>query len=421
MWLLIVVLIAVLAAALVALFAVILRSTARRPSADESVASELDPGPAISITEARGSDGRILLRLDDVVLATFTADPGRFEPAAVAGNAAVLAAVTEIARWAPRLAEAVRSRQIMQFTFDTKVMTALADGTARLMSGGKAVAVDSRTARTIAIGTIVAPPVVVGGPVLLALLPAAVAALVSAKQQRVLDGALDRIDNGLDQLRDRLVDADFGVLLAAGNLSSELVLAAASGRIPAQLAAELAVARREVEAAYHARRRGMRRFIAAVQKAHDEHERTHGSVDTWPKGVAEAFGSREQFRDDVLLFVRSAMLRAHLAVATAAVVAHEGDALTAFRLLERTDIELREDVFDVRRRLVALGTYEPTGWRTKEARAAHQLARELTSRIDNEIGDVLSVEVPAMLEVTVDPAADASIFDVSSGEQSDPA
>jgi hypothetical protein len=176
-----------------------------------------------------------------------------------------------------------------------------------------------------------------------------------------IQAAVDRIERRLGELLTRVRDDDHGELSAAEALIPALLDAAIDGRVPPQLAAELAVHRQRVESIYFSRQRFVERFRDELQKRQDRHEVRTDESRAWARGVTKAFGDRETFEAEVLIYARAMSLRARLAFCTAAVVSLDGQPEVAQSML-RDITEKTADAFgDISRRLTALAREDP-GW-----------------------------------------------------------
>ncbi len=377
---------------------------AHEESSGESAAFELSTPVVCS---QRSDSGQLKLRADDRLLATIDLEPDQVgsRVETVQAGTTVTAAVLELSRTIPGLLDTLASSGY-QLTFSRETLRGLAKGSMRMMSGDYAIAVDAASARVVEIGQLSrrgASRVAASWPQLLA---GGTAIAAAAVQQYQLEAALSEINAGIDELYQRHVDDDSGRLQAASYLVREAISAAQEGVIPAQMATELAVARREVEGIYFARREQMRRFVDDIEKAQDLYEAKHGQAVPWAKGVKEAFGNPTHFHADALAFVRSAAVKAHLAAGAAAVIAADGRPDFSFNLLQENEDLLRADVLDFQRRISALAAVTPSKFfrRLGKSDEFHAVVESLRGEIDQRIKPLLPLKGPETISLQLDPA-----------------
>ena len=351
------------------------------------------PATELAVRSEPTSRGGFQLIVNDRLLATLELAPDATpERPEIRTNRSTTAAMLELTRSVPHVAQAMRTAGF-NMTFTKETLRGLSGGSLRLMSGSRAVAVDSATAQIVELGKVTgsgAGKLAASWP---ALLSGGIAVAAAAQQQHQLDAALNEINAGIEDLHQRHIDDDAGALLAAAHLASEVLSASQRGEIPAQIAHEVAIARREVEAVYFSRRQGVRRFITAIEQAQNDHEATKGEALAWPSGVEKAFGDAHRFHAETLAFVQAATVKAHLAAGTAALVAADGNADYAFDLLDSTDELLRRDVLELNRRLTALVSSEPQGLRNRsDRRLAHGVVGKLVMALDQHIAPLLPLE-----------------------------
>ncbi len=378
----------------------------RTKAAFEESPGELELSVPV-VRSQRSENGRLTLRADDRLLATIDLEPAPAVSgveAAPAGTT-VTAAVLELSRTVPGLLDTLASTGF-QLTFSRDTLRGLAEGSLRMMSGDYALAVDAATARIVEVGKIgrtAASRLSASWPQLLA---GGTAIAAAAVQQHQLEAALSEINAGIEEVYQRQIDDDSGRLHAASYLVREAISAAQEGPIPAQMTTELAVARREVEGIYFARREQMRRFIEDIEKAQDQHEAKHGQAVAWAKGVKEAFGNPAHFHADALAFIRSAAVKAHLAAGAAAAIAADGRPDFSFALLQENEDLLRADVLNFQRRINTLAAFTPSQLlrRFGKSDEFHAVVESLRGEIDHRIKPLLPLRAPDTIALQLDPA-----------------
>ncbi len=228
----------------------------------------------------------------------------------------------------------------------------------------------------------------VGGPTI-ALAAGAVA--MSVAQQQRLDRALAVIEQRIDLVIDRMRDDDHGRLDAAEALLGQLEARSAERPSP-QLRAELAAARQTIDAVYFARRRYGQRLGDAIGDAQDASEADGGAAQAWASGVLDAVGDPEQLRSELLVYLRAVVVRARLATSTSAILAIDGDIDDANRLLGETVEDLRNDFYDLYRRLRPLAQWAPRRaipWKRRDWDRAHDTMVEVYELMAGEVEPLL--------------------------------
>ena len=194
------------------------------------------------------------------------------------------------------------------------------------------------------------------------LVVAAIAAATAYAEQRVMEKRFAELQRAVDRLEIRLRDDDLGSLEAADRLVDHLQADVAQGRVPPQLATELALARRDVERVYLSRRRFAGRFLRALEDAQKRKaEKGSDRMRTgWAGDMADELRDRKSgVVDELALFVQAMVVRARLTAATAAVVASQGNGGSALRMIDDLDSELKHDYFELYRKLRALARFGP--------------------------------------------------------------
>ncbi len=239
-------------------------------------------------------------------------------------------------------------------------------------------------------------------------------ALGIAQQQR-LDRTLAVIDRRLGLVVDRLRDDDHGRLDAAEALL-ELV-DTRSAEIPGpQLRSELAVVRQHVESVYFARRRFAERVAAAIGDAQLAEEVDSGEARAWADGVLDAVADPEELRSELFVYLRALVVRARLATTTSTIIALDGDAADAARLLADTVAELRRDFYAVYRRLRPLAQWAPERGRSLRRRdweRAHETVQEVFALMAGEIEPLLPPAVSDEVELDVVVDDDGEVTDAA--------
>lgn len=323
-------------------------------------------------------------------------------------NLVVSGLLMEAARFVPPLADALQHAGTYTVSFSRSTTQALATGEAVLMTGGRALATDAATRQIIEGAVIVgtASTFSVAWPVLLA---GGVAVGAAAYSQHQLQKALKTIDTRLRHIEERQFLDDVGVLMGSQNLAHDLVDAAQIGTIPDQLASELAVARREVERVYFARRQRIEQCLDDIRIAQDRSAAVAtGDKVSWAKNVDKSFGNLDVFENETLLYLRSATCRAHLAAATAAVLSVQADPSVAFALLDRTEADLRDSLNTFDRHLKALEDHPPTGYRSGP-KSAHRVVIGVRQVIEEEVRLILPLEANDTISMDIEIRHPASV------------
>ena len=191
-----------------------------------------------------------------------------------------------------------------------------------------------------------------------AALPIVIAGAAAYAQQRQLNNTLDEIKEMVQQIEARLEDSDSGVCDAAERFLSLAQDALADGGFTEYLELELAAQRTAVEGLYCARKQWVDRFkkkLEAEQIAQEQHD---GPGQPWVKSVAE-LARTGKLEQELTLFIRALLSRTKLGVLTAVVLAEEGRGLTAMKLIQQVEIELRSQFFDLHNRLASLARIAP--------------------------------------------------------------
>jgi hypothetical protein len=269
------------------------------------------------------------------------------------------------------LREAASKGEGLTVAFPAEIVTGLRTGAFHLMqsaNGALPVAVDSAgkiAAHARVVGSATAAGAVGGaaagatvGAVAIVALPILIASAAAYAQQRQLEKSLASIQAVVERIEARLEDTDSGVCDAAEQFLMLIEDSLAEGGLTEYLRLELASQRTAVEALYGARRRWVQRFKLDLEREQIKRERSKGRGQPWVDTVVESVkgGKLEQ---ELTLFIRSLLSRTKLSVLAAAALAEEGRGSAAMQLINRSEIELRSEFFDLHRRLVPLARVEP--------------------------------------------------------------
>lgn len=291
-------------------------------------------------------------------------------------TAPVLAAVQALAEGAPTLMAALSRAAVagdaLAVTFRPEVIAGLRDGTLHLMQSGTRtipVAVDG-AGKIAAHGTVVAGAgaAVTGGATVLAggsamavataALPVVIVAGAAYMQQAELRRRLDAIQDVVERIEARLEDADTGVCDAADQFLELVQDVLNEGGLTDYLRYELAAQRASVESLYQARRRWVARFKRTLEEEQIEFERDKGRRQPWVDSVLDD-AKDGRLERELILFVRSLLSRSKLSLLAAASLAENGRPKSALRLIDKAETELRQEFFDLHRRLKPLGKFAP--------------------------------------------------------------
>lgn len=315
-----------------------------------------------------------LIEMDGHVLMSVAPLPAIQERPAMQPSSALLAALQAVgsssAALTTALKQAASNGQGLRVAFPPEVVNGLRTGTLHLMtSGSRALptAVDTG-------GKIVSHASVVGGSVAGAgvgiaagatiatvaavALPIVIAGAAAYAQQRQLDQSLASITAVVERIEERLEDTDTGLCDAADEFLQLVHDAMSDGGLSDYLRVELAAQRTRVEALYGARRRWVERFKKTLESEQVAREQSKGRGQPWVDSVADHAKSGK-LEQELILFVRSLLSRSKLGVVAAAALAEDGRGATALKLIDRYQGELRQEFFDLQRRLVPLAKYAP--------------------------------------------------------------
>jgi hypothetical protein len=233
--------------------------------------------------------------------------------------------------------------------------------------------------------------------VALPLVIAAGAALAASwAQQRWLEQTFAGVERALARIETRLRDDDFGTLDAAEALLEVIGDRAAFGDLAPQVRAELAVAHRQVEAIYRSRLRFVERFKVDLERWQVQAVRKDGKPVTWTPEVVDALIEDDSTTvAELVVFFQAMLTRARISTASAALLVTEGDAMSAFRIIDGVRSSIRHDYFDLHNRLAALARNEIDAsiWKnpfsSKDRRNAHEIVSILSGNLDRAIGEHL--------------------------------
>lgn len=229
------------------------------------------------------------------------------------------------------------------------------------------------------------------GALAVAALPVLVAVAASYQQQLELERSLASIHAVVQRIEERLEDIDVGTCDAAEGFMAVMADATTEGGMTDYLAAELAVQRVAIEALYSARKRWVERFKTDLERQQGEREKSKGSGQPWVDAVTERV-TAGRLEKEVIIFVRSLLLRTKLSVIAAAALAEEQRGATALRLISRAENELRKEFFDLHRRLTPLARIPPELSRlqrlpgmSRDLQRAHQTVKILVEHLDQTV------------------------------------
>ncbi len=368
----VVVLLIVIVGMLATVLAVLLRG---RTTGDEASIVPVPSPPALIPTRPRSGDEplvdvvrsadggfHVLERISgktvlDVRPTSLPANRPGSKSSTVPANAALLAGLSGIGI---DVATALNAGTEYVVRFTPQVQKMLDTGSAALMQtarGPVSDAVSRSTGYILEHGTLVESLAQNPAQVLASGLTAGAA----AAQLYQIQAALDRIEKRLDELVGRVRDDDHGELSAAEALIAPILAAAINGQVPPQLATELAVHRQRVESIYFSRQRFVERFRDELEARQARHAEKKDESRAWARGATKAFGDRETFEAEVLIYARAMSIRARLALCTAAVVSLDGQPDVAQWMLRDVGETTADAFSDLALRLSALAG-EDMGW-----------------------------------------------------------
>jgi len=288
-------------------------------------------------------------------------------------SGALLAALSSVGSAAPVLQQALRAAAVagegLRVSFPPDVVAGLANGSLHLLktsTGAMATAVDSggqivahaRVAGDVA--SLIGPTgaSLTAGAAIAVALPIVIAGAAAYAQQRRLEQALASIQDVVERIEQRLQDADTGVCDAADEflkLAHDVVV---GGVVPNYVRLELAAQRVQVEALYGARRRWVSRFKETLESEQIAREKSKGRGQPWVDSV-EDHAKSGRLERELIIFVRALLARTKLGVLASAALAEDGHGAAALNAIDRYETELRQEFFDLHRRLVPLARIEP--------------------------------------------------------------
>jgi hypothetical protein len=295
--------------------------------------------------------------------------------------------LTAALRQAPESALLLKSTAGLRLVFSPQVMAGLRSGAFSLVEtarGPIAMARDTTTGRFVEVGAVAAG----GGLATLSLPTILIAGSIAAAamQQRCLAGSLEAIRSNVERTVERLRDADRGNLDAANELVGHVEAAIYRGVVPDQLRYELATSRTSVNAVYFSRVQYLDRFRTVLEAAQNGKDDGDGRLTTpWVRGSRDAFGEPEDFEAEVLLYLRALVTRARLTGSTAMLLAFEGHAVDALRLVDQTNDEIRLRFMDLSRRMGPLADITPSFWVGRDRKELHGMVTRLEALMAGEI------------------------------------
>lgn len=145
------------------------------------------------------------------------------------------------------------------------------------------------------------------------------------------------------------------------------------------------------EALYSARRQWVDRFKSKVEREQIERERSKGRGQPWVDSVAEAAKSGK-LEEELTLFIRSLLSRTKLSALAAMVLAEEGRATAAMKLMNTVEVELRVEFFDLHNRLRPLARIAPeqslmqrVPGLKRSTQQAHETVKALVAHLDEHV------------------------------------
>lgn len=335
-------------------------------------------------------------------------EPSDIESVTDESRIALASAVTQsLGTAVPGLIDALKGVGGLRVVFSPAVRKALAAGTYRLMdttAGVAPMAID-KSGRIVEVAKVPASALVTAGGALpmaglLAVswplaLATGVAVAAAWAEWRWLDRTFSTLRGSLDRIETRLRDDDLGRLEAADDLVTILAPDLKWGNASSQLRGELTAARQSTESIYLARRRWVNRFKVRIELAQTETERKRGKTEVWAGRVKrELTEDSGAFADELVVFLHAMVTRARVSAATASVMAHEGAAMSALRLLDHVEESTRADYHDLHNRLRALDRTPPeAGWwqfmKRDDFEESHDLVNRLNEAMESSVGDVL--------------------------------
>lgn len=338
----------------------------------------------------------------------FDVTPGAAETVSQGMAASLVGALAEAF---PQFKSVVSSGSGLAVRFSPEVEKGLREGTYRLMNssaGTKTVARSASTGHFVEHGTVVA-----GGGLALAgvswpiIAAGAVAVAASVAHQRWLEDVFGSLEAGLARLTRRLVDDDHGQLDAAEQLIDLVGDSAMLGQLSPLVVAEVAEARRRVEAIYFSRRRYAARFKDQLEARQREAGTTRsGQPKTWTADIARELVDEDQgVIEELALFFRAMIARARLGTIAASILISDGAYEIALRTLHQTKATMRTDYFDLHNRLGALARHDPEPGVLDKVPLLKKSGRGMTARekvqalaggAGEAIGDRLLTEPPTL-------------------------
>jgi len=216
--------------------------------------------------------------------------------------------------------------------------------------------------------------------------------------------AVERIEQKLDEIAQRLQDDDHGELRSAEALVEVFMPLLTQGVVPRQLAVELGIARQRVDSIYFSRQRFVDRLRLRILQLQDQEEARRGEgARAWARGTTREFSEREALREEALLYARAMVDRAQLAFCTAGVIAIQEGTAEALAVLRHAEFELKSSFSDLDELLRELAEERPKwAWVPfSDRKEVHNTARRLAALFADEVGPLLPRSTGEALEFTV--------------------
>lgn len=216
--------------------------------------------------------------------------------------------------------------------------------------------------------------------------------------------AVERIEQKLDEIAQRLQDDDHGELRSAEALVEVFMPLLTQGVVPRQLAVELGIARQRVDSIYFSRQRFVDRLRLRILQLQEQEEARKGEgARAWARGTTSEFSEREALSEEALVYARAMVDRAQLAFCTAGVIALQEGTAEALAVLRHAESELKTSFSDLDVLLRELAEERPKwAWVPfSDRKEVHNTARRLAALFADEVGPLLPRSTGQTLEFTV--------------------
>lgn len=283
----------------------------------------------------------------------------------------------------PRNVSASLSRGQWVVTFPSETLAALRSGQATLMTtkAGETLpkAVSTTTgqvasnARVVGRGGAVASVAALSGPALGLI---ALAGAAAYAHQQWLEQTLNRIDQQVLALGQRLRDDDHGRLEAAVNVACSCEEILGRGPLTQTHVNRLSQAKLEADAIYYSRRRFVRRFLDILEQADTAQDKNQDGP--WTTEAVAAFQDPGRFQAEVSVYLHALVARARVGGTLVSELAAEGYGPEGLHELAVLRDELLDDFWPFWRRLRALANHPATGpVKSRRTRGHQRVAQQL--------------------------------------------